>query len=184
MIGKTATAYLVVMLLLSGCAAWEKVGGAYNAQSDGFQVEFPADWNRNARVKERHRITRDGELLQVIEVARVAIDKELPNTKRKFAVSMLPVEAAELVFDTIRSSPSIMNAQILENVPGSVSGLPGFKLAYSYNTEAGLKKMGIFYGVLRSSYFYYAHYYAPARHYFQKDLATFEKVKESFKIKA
>lgn len=170
-------------LVFWGCAAWERVGGIYDARDDGFRVEFPPEWNRNTRIKDRYLITRDGLLLQLIEVGRLSIDKDLPNTKRKLDKSMSPLEASEVVFDDIKSNQSIMNAQILENAPANVGGFPGFKLLYSCNTKEGLEKMGVYYGVLRSSHIYFLHYFAPARHYFQQDLKTLEKVRESFQVK-
>jgi len=63
-----------------------------------------------------------------------------------------------------------------------VGGYPGFKLIYSYRTREGLRKKGIYYGVLLGDWYVYLYYEVPTRYYFPKDQAVFNKVNESFKI--
>lgn len=63
-----------------------------------------------------------------------------------------------------------------------MAGLPGFKLVYTFKTENGLRLKRVHYGVLVRDRVYRVQYQAPARYYFEKDLATFERVRESFKV--
>jgi len=58
--------YLVILLLLiTGCAPWVKVGGLYKSPPHNFSVELPNGWMR-LNTGDRLYITRDGVLLQNI----------------------------------------------------------------------------------------------------------------------
>ena len=63
-----------------------------------------------------------------------------------------------------------------------MAGLPGFKLVYSFRVVNGLRLKRVHYGVLVRDWVYRVQYQAPARYYFDKDLATFERVRESFRL--
>ena len=63
-----------------------------------------------------------------------------------------------------------------------MAGLPGFKLVYSFRAVNGLRLKRVHYGVLVRDWVYRIQYQAAARYYFDKDLATFERVRESFRL--
>jgi hypothetical protein len=193
----------VLLLFLSSCAPYVMVGGQYAASSENFVVDLPEGWRRHEiafdqgpisrkimeLLEQRRklswdviRITRDGLLLQQISIGRVPVDDELPHTKKKLSREMLPQEAAEIVIDNLRSNPNITNQEVIENTPTRVGGNPGFKLLYTYQTKEGLKIKAAYYGAMSGNWLYYLLYEAPARHYFDKDHALFEKIKESFKL--
>ena len=127
-------------------------------------------------------ITRDGWLLQQIAIGRIPAERTLPHTKMKFPKGLLPQEAAEVLIDNIRSNPNLSDQRIIENNLAKVGGYPGFYIAYVYQPRPGLKIKGALYGVMHGDWLYYLLYEAPQRHYFEKDQAVFEKVKESFKF--
>ena len=104
---------------------------------------------------------------------------ELPNTKRKFAQDMIPLEAGEVMSDELRSNPYLTNQGIIENAPATVGGYPGY---YTYRTEEKLKVEGLFYGAIVGPWLYYVLYEAPAQHYFNKDLQVFDRMLSSFQI--
>ena len=55
---------------------------------------------------------------------------------------------------------------------------------YSARLKSGLRLKTVHYGLLDGKWVYRLIYQAPARYYFEKDLATFEQVRESFKLLA
>jgi hypothetical protein len=150
--------------------------------SQGYEASLPAGWRRATTVGDSLLVTRDGVSLQNIRVERVAVGDELPRTKKRFAKGMSPQDVAEVELDEVRSDQGMRNVELAENVPFQVAGLPGFKLVYTFKTENGLRLKRVHYGVLVRDWVYRIQYQAAARYYFEKDLATFERVRESFKV--
>jgi len=177
-------AFAIVLLLgaLSGCAPWVQVEGPYRMDSQGFEVNLPAGWRRATSVQDFLLFTRDGLNLQYIRIERGAIGHELEHTKKKFSKGMLSQDVAALELDEVRSDQGVRSFELLENVPFQVAGLPGFKLVYTVKTENGLRLRRVHYGVSVRDWVYRVQYQAPARYYFEKDLATFERVRESFRL--
>jgi hypothetical protein len=171
----------LVFIIFCACAPWSLVGGKFISSGDGYEVDLPDNW-RKQNFTANLTLTKDGLALQRVILGRFAIDKDAPHTKRKLSKGMTPQDVAELVIDDFRSNQQIGNFQIVENVPARLGGNPGFKLVYSYQTKQNLKKSGVYYGTLNKDWLYFLFYEAPARHYFNRDLQTFETIKESFKI--
>jgi hypothetical protein len=191
---------LVAPPLLSSCGVpYAMVSGTYVASEANVTVELPQGWRQHnistdpmqtftAVLDKRHklswdllRLTRDGLLLQQICIGRIPVTDELPNTKRKLGPQMIPLEAAEVMNDDLRSNSNLLGLEISENVPATVGGYPGFKLHYTYRAD-DLKIEGLFYGAMAGSWLYYLFYEAPAQHYFAKDLQVFDKLRASFVI--
>jgi hypothetical protein len=180
---------LAVALTLAGCvhSPWVSSGGTYTPESHDFDVELPLGWRHYNPLQSKDPtiarvLTRDGYALQVIRINKMSVDQELPHTKKKLSMGMLPQEAAEVVFDNIRSDTSSTNQQIVEQGPSTIGNRSGFRVLYSYQMKAGLKKQGLCYGVLVGPVYYSLIYEAPSRHYFSLDLSTFETLKDSFRI--
>jgi hypothetical protein len=150
--------------------------------SQGFEVTLPAGWRRATEVSDSLLLTRDGVSLQYIRIARVAVGDELTHTKKKFAKRTSPQDVAALELEEARSDQGIRNLELLENVPFQVAGLPGFKLGYTFRAVDGLRLRRVHYGVLVRDGVYRVQYQAAARYYFDKDLATFGRVRESFRV--
>jgi hypothetical protein len=70
----------------------------------------------------------------------------------------------------------------LENAPLQVAGFAGFKLVYSFRAVNGMRLNRVHYGVVVRDWIYRVQYQAPATYYFDRDLATFERVRESFRL--
>ena len=196
-----AFSLLIVIAIFAACAVpYALVSGKHVATAENFSVDLPEAWRQHnasadpvqkltAMLEKRHklswdvlRLTRDGLLLQEICIGRIPIADELPNTKRKLAQGMLPLDAAELVSDNLRSNANLTHQQIIENSPATLGGQPGFRLRYSYRAEERLKMDGIFYGALVGPWLYYAFYEAPAQYYFDRDLSVFDKTVSSFQF--
>lgn len=177
---------LLGALLVGGvplaCVPFELVGGTARLPEYGFDVTLPSGWYRAMRAEDMLLITRDGTLLQHIRIQRVAVDAELKHTKRKFGATMSPLEVAEVELDEHRSDAGLADFTVEENAPAMVGGRRGFKLVYSARTKDGLRLKRAHYGFVDGKWVYRLIYQAAARHYFEKDLATFEQVRESFKL--
>jgi hypothetical protein len=189
-----------IFLLLSCGVPYSLVTERHVVSPENFAVDLPVGWRQHnasfdpvqdykAMLEKRRklswdviRLTRDGLLLQQICIGRIPVTEELPNTKRKLAQDMIPLEAAEVISSDIRSNSNLRNQDIIENAPASVGGYPGFKLHYTYRTEQELKVEGLFYGALVGNWLYYVLYEAPAQHYFKKDLQLFETTRSSFQL--
>ena len=176
---------LMLLLLLAavgGCAPWVLVDGKYRMESQSFEANLPTGWRRANFVQDALLITRDGVILQQIKLERVAVGEDLKHTKKKFAKGMLPQDVAEVELDEVRSDQAVRNFALVENIPFQVAGFPGFRLVYIFRTEDGLRLKRVHYGVLLRGWVYRIEYQATARYYFDKDLATFERVRDSFNI--
>ena len=171
-----------LLLLIGGCATWVAVGGPHSQSSQNFEVELPEGWRKFNMANDKVLITRDGILLQQIQISRRSVDSELPFTKKKLTGDMLLQEIAEVLMDNIRSNPNITNQQLISDTPAQVGGHPGLKLVYTYQTKEGLIRKGIIYCLLLDNWCYEILYEAPERHYFTKDLPAFNGVKESFRL--
>ncbi len=174
--------WLVILALGSACAPWSLVGGPFVSSSDSYEVNLPAQWRKANFSSGGLALTKDGMLLQRVVIGRHPIDQDAPHTKRKLSSEMLPHDVAEVVMDDFRSDRQKLNFLILESAPAKVGGNSGFRIVYSYQTGANLKKMGMYYGALDEKWLYFLNYEAPARHYFERDQQTFENIAASFKI--
>jgi hypothetical protein len=171
----------IALIFLVGCAPWTQVGGLYKNESYNYSVDLPQGWMRWNK-SENLFITRDGVSLQYIQIGRMKIEDSLKHTKKKFSKGMLPQEAAEVFLDNLASNSNILNFEVIENTPATVSGIPGFKTTYTYKNKNGLKLRSIHYGFMAGDWVYGINYNAAQRYYFDKDIKTFEMVFESFKL--
>ena len=172
----------ILCFVFLGCSLWVPVGGLYSSQENHFEAELPAGWSRTYYAVDGITMTRDGFPLQIVQITRSPFDKVQPFTNRRLEKGMLPLEAAEVVIDNLKSNPNIRNFHVVENQPAMVGGYPGFKILYSFDTKENLNKQGVYFGALVDQWLYRILLEAPARHYFSRDLADIERVKASFKI--
>lgn len=171
----------VILIFVVGCAPWTQVGGLYKQESHNFSVELPQGWMKWNQ-GEHLFITRDGVSLQYIQIGRVKIEDPLKHTKKKFSKGMLPQEVAEVYLDNIASNSDMINLEVIENIPATIHGIPGFKSIYTYKNKDGLKFKSIHYGFMVENYVYSINYNAAQRYYFDKDINIFDKVVDSFKL--
>jgi hypothetical protein len=169
-------------LALSGCAPYTAVAGKQVLTECDVEVTAPADWYRANRAGNVYLITRDGLALQSVLVQRVPVDEALRFTKRKFDDKLPPAEVAEVELDDVRSNPDVLNLAVEENAPATLDGRSGFRLVYTWNTKDGLRLKRVHYGFRDGKYVYRLVYQAAARYYFERDLATFETVRQSFRV--
>jgi hypothetical protein len=121
--------------------------------------------------------------LQRILISMKSVQSNFLHTKRMANEGMVAQELAELFIDDIKSNEELMNLNIIDNNPATIDGHDGFKFTYTFKTKDGLRKKGITYGFGRGKLIFMMDYIAPEQMYFDKDIKTFEKVRESFHVK-
>ncbi len=170
------------VLFLSGCAAsWKEVGGPYNFEQMNYTVDLPAGWMK-APTTDMLLISRDGILLQNIIIKGMAIGDELEHSKKKIRADMLPHEQAELIADDFAINPSLLNFTIQENSPVTISGHKGFRLVFTYKNQGDLRVKSTVNGFMVRDQFYQICYTAAARYHYDRDLASYDQVVQSFKL--
>ena len=160
-----------------GCiprAAWVQAERDFQSPDDQFRVQLPDGWMR-VNVDEALLVTRDGLDLQRIHVVGRELDKPLPNSKRVPHKGMDPAEIADLLAGELSSSQGVTGVRVVESSPATLSGAAGFKLVVVYKDRDGLRRKAVIYGILGRKALWTAAYQAPQRHYFDLDLAAFEK---------
>jgi len=162
---------------------WVPARGSFTPPSGSFSIELPEGWMRLAD-SETLLASRDGVFLQRIDARTRKIEDPLGSTNKKLTPGMSPQEVADAVRDAIGSSASVQEMKVLENLPADLDGRPGFKLVFAYTDRDGLKMKSVVYGALTGDSLYELSYRAAGRHYFDKDLETFEQVRSSFRIRA
>jgi hypothetical protein len=182
-----ATLSLSLAWLAGGCvtAPWVPAEPVYRNDAHRYTVELPQGWVRFTQAPDRDvLVTKDGPLLQHIFIERVPVDSPLKHTKKRLARGMIPQEAAEVLLDNIGSNERITAFEVRENRPARVGGAPGFRAVLTYRTRDGLRMRSIIYGTLVGDTLYVIKYAAPQRYYFDRDVAAFEKVTQSFKLES
>jgi hypothetical protein len=172
---------LIFLLFIPACAPWVKTGGSYESLPHNFYVNIPQGW----MMLDTDRyllISGDGPFLQYVLIQDRPLDRPFRNTKKKFNRRMLPQEAADVVIDEITSDQSVLNFEIIENVPTRIHGHDGFRVVFTYKNRDGLKLKTIYDGFLAGESFYNIRYTAVNRYYFEKDIEAFREVLESFRL--
>jgi hypothetical protein len=169
---------IVIMLVFNGCAPWVRTGGQFAASQVNVVMELPDGWMR-LNNDDYFLITRDGVDLQYIMVEKIGVQDTLTHTKKRFRKGMLPVEAAEVIMDNIASGDKVHGFEVKENKPAKIDGKSGFRAVYTYKTDDGLKVKGVIYGLMLNGWYYGIQFAAPQRYYFDRDVKTFERVRQS-----
>ena len=97
---------------------------------------------------------------------------------------MLAQEAAQVIIDDLSSDMAVKNLAVIDNAPTVVDGYDAFRLIYSYRNEQGLLMKTAYYGFIHDHTYYSIRFTAPQRHYFEKDIRTFETILSNFHLVA
>ncbi len=175
---------LVLLLLLLNCACggpWTKVGGLYEAPSHNFSVVVPQGWKKFDTDK-YFLITKDDPFLHYILIQQISIERPFKHTKKRLKRGMLSQEIAEVIIDEISCDQSVMDFEVVENIPVKINSYDGFKLVFNYRMKNNLSHKTIYYGFLTNSYFYSIRYNTSEEQHVDKDRESFEKILNSFKL--
>lgn len=177
-------------LLATGCihdeAPWRELGGAYDSGNwfgPRLSMPLPGDWMKLNHVDDGLVATRDGFNLQTIAVVRVDPGDPLPHTKKQVRKGMRPDELAEVLLDDLRGTSGVNGFTVLETRPATIGGSPGFRAAVAFKDEWGMKVRAVVCGTVVGSRAFRISYLAPARHYYDKDLPTFEAALAGVRIR-
>jgi len=173
---------IACVFMLCGCAVWQLVPDNYQWRSADFAVVLPQGWMKFRSPTALLFLTKDGELLQNISLYREKIGKELLISKKKFAKEMLSQELSETLVNELSLDQKKHNFKVIENIPVKLGGRDAFRVTYSFNTADNLKLKTVIYGFIKDKFVYFIQYEAAEQHYFDKDIAAFDKFIQGFQI--
>ena len=175
---------LFIALSLTACGTmWTHLETATPVKAQTYSAELPKDWVRQNQVPMGNIvISHDGLKIQAIRVEQTDHDKAFPTLKKKSGQSVLPSELAELQVAELKALPGLANIEVVENVPFTVAGLPGYKLHMAFKNVKGLRFELLWIGVATAKKYYSLTYQAPSIYYFPKHKPDYEKVVESFRL--
>jgi len=176
--------------LVAGCihddAPWREVGGGYDSGSwfgPRISMPLPDGWMMRNGVEDGLIATRDGFNLQTIAIIRADPDDPLPHTKKVVRKGMRPDELAEVLLDDLRGGDGVNGLAVIATRPVTIGGSPGFRATVAFKDEWGMKVKAVVCGTLVGSRAFRITYVAPARHYFDKDLPTFDAALAGVRIR-
>jgi hypothetical protein len=180
-----AGALVLILLLLSGCAAtWVKVDDTgQDYRGEHYNVTLPTGWLR----LESNNIlilSRDGILLQIISVQYRPHENAFEKIEKDSSANMLPSELAQLTIAELKATQEdgLPSLEILRNAPVEIAGHTGFDIHLRYKTKAGLRMDTEMRGVVDESGFYLIKYSAPTLHYFERDRQAYVTLAESLQL--
>ena len=175
-----------VALLLAGCVQTPtRVDAARSEAPDkSYIVDLPVGWIKQATV-DNHKllVSRDGFLLNVIEVSRQPLKEAFPRTKKASTDSMLPAELAELEIAEIKAEDQYTAAlNVIENEPAEIDGHEGFRIRVSFKNARGLEIQRVAAGFADKAAYYRLAFQAPMLYYFDTYYPEFQKTLASFQL--
>ncbi len=172
---------LISLAFISNCASLAHERSLKNLPDYGFSVEIPKGWWKPEHVN-KYFITKDGAFLQYVLIQQRPIERPFRHTKKKLKKAMLPQEAAAVIIDEIASDRRILNFNVIQNVPAVIDGHEGFKILFTNKDQKGSTYKTLYYGFISGDSFYNLRYNAAMRHYYDKDIADFKQILNSFKL--
>ena len=172
---------LVALGLIVGCASSAYQRSLNDLPDHDFSVQIPEGWWKPQSTN-KYLITKDGAHLQYVRIQQRPLDRPFLHTKKKLRSRMLPLESARIITDELASDRYIMNFQVIENAPAVIDGHAGFKLVFTYENKKGAQFKTLYYGFINGDSFFNLRYNAAIRHYYDKDIADFNQIFNSFKL--
>lgn len=167
--------------LLGGCVTderpWRPLGGVYDSGNwfgPRISMPLPPEWMKRNFVEDGLVATRDGFNLQTIAVVRVDPGEPLRHTKKRVTKGMRPDELAEVLLDDLRASGNANGLAVVDTRPLAIGGAPGFRTTVAFKDGWGMRMKAVICGAIVEDRAWRISYVAPARHYFEKDLGTFD----------
>ncbi len=186
---RQAVVVILAVLILAGAAS------AADIELEGKMVKkrpfsffLPTKWwnpfifgvpRKRARNEKELLYTKDGFALDAIQFRSRPINGPFDNTKKKLSEGMGPFEMAQVVIDDLELNKHMPGFKVLENKPVTVCDLPGFRIVYAYTDNGTLEYKSVYYGLQNQKTYYTIRYEAPAIHYFDTYLPTFERMVKS-----
>jgi hypothetical protein len=177
---------VTVALLSAGCVQTPtRVDVARSEAPDkSYTVDLPVGWIKQASVDNRKLFaSRDGFLLEAIEVSKLPPKEAFPKTKKAASDNMLPSELAELEVAEIKAEDQYTAAlNVIENEPAEIGGHEGFRIRVSFKNARGLEVQRVAAGFADKAAYYQLAFQAPMLYYFDTYYPEFEKTLASFQL--
>ena len=178
---KKLVVILVAVCLIGGCASSAYRRSLKDLPDHDFSVKIPDGWWKPQSTN-KYLITKDGAHLQYVRIQQRPLDLPFRSTKKKMRPRMLPLESARVIIDELASDRYIMNFKVVENSPAVIGGHSGFKIVFTYENKKGAQFKTLYYGFINGDFFFNMRYNAVTRHYYDKDIADFKQMLNSFKL--
>ena len=172
---------LICTLLIFSCASAAQERSLKKLPDADISVDIPDGWWK-PEYTSKFLLTKDGPFLQYVLIQQRPLNKAFRYTKKKIRPGMLPQEAAGIIIDELASDRYLMNFSVIENAPATVDGHAGFRILFTYTDKKKSQFKTLYYGFINADSFYTLRYCAAARHYFDKDIADFDQIINSFKL--
>lgn len=184
---------VLVLALLSGCAAMSKVGPGEVTVRDSLAVSLDGPWNQWSlgATKKSETWTIDGLPLdrlvfyvgiadgEALDERRERKDRQIP----KYRAAMQAHEIVEMYEIIATYDGSTFQRQKL--APAPFAGGEGFRFEFSrMRKEDELEMRGIGYGVVRAGKLYLVVFEAPRSHYYTRHLSRVEGLLKSVRIRS
>lgn len=176
------TILALTALLFAGCQTWNPGGSTYTEKKGKFSVTAPAGWQYATTLGPDFLTSKDGPVLQRIAVEHRELDKALPNSKRPLSATIDAFQLAEAIIGDLRADRNLLAFTLTENTPATIGGVSGCKLTYTFETADKLRLTETLYCCLHDRQLWLLSYRAPTRHYFDRDVSTFEQTVKSFRF--
>jgi hypothetical protein len=177
MIKRTAAHAIVLMIML-----FFSMAGAVAAAEFNFSIDIPEGWWR-VNTDKYLVITKDGAFRHYILVQERPLLLPFMNTGKTLKPDSLPSEVAQVIVDELVADPNLTELQLIENIPATVAGRPGFQLTFLYTDPAGIVFKTVYYGCIQGDRFYNLRYSASEQSYFEQEAwRVFSGVRNSFQI--
>ena len=172
---------IIILLVNAACVSADRAGRSSESSPYNFTINYPDEWKR-LNTERYFMITKDGPFSQYILAQQRHIDKPFGHSAQLLRREMLPLDAAEIIVEEIQSDDSVLDFKVAEIIPALVGGYNGFRMVFTYQTKKGYKFKSIYYGFLMGEWFYTLRFNASEKYYLEKDIETFHRVLNSFKI--
>lgn len=187
-VGRCIALVAGIAIAAPALAAWKLVaeGETFTHEKSGYSIQYPPGWRWvKMPFGDETLATRDGAPLQAISVDFRKHKKAFRALNQDSTPDLMPLELAEKIVAEATQARSLQNVEILSDEPTEVSGRPGFRLLIAYRTtvDAGsLRYREVVVGANSPQGIFIVSYRAPTLHYFDRDLAAFEKSLATFTI--
>jgi hypothetical protein len=181
----TAAAAALV-LMLSGCVAWQPVKAEPVTSSGGYSITLPLGWNVLTFGNQK-MVSKYGMGVQSLVVRQVNHKNAFGTGKNRTSSTpdMDPRELCEKLVADLKAMPNNDTLEMTSMAPFMLGGRTGFRaeLKSKRTFQAdGIRYQHVLYGVAAQNGLYVIEYDAPVLHYYAKDLPDVEKSVSTFRL--
>jgi hypothetical protein len=144
-------------------------------------VDIPKGWSRLGNTEDI-MLTRDGFLLNLIQISRTPYGQNYENTELTIQPGMTELDASQIVLEAMQADQDRSNLVILDNRPAMVAGSPGFRLEVTFKNADGLTIHEYLYVILTPGSYLVAVARGPDRYYAEIMEGDFERIVASIQL--